>query len=195
MVRPVPCSSAEAIQRAVLLVGAKEPYILGTGDYRPGADDLPWTRNAKGLGSDCWGYAGAWCYKLPRHRPGFNKQPKATVADDINTDSAIEQAEYAGATDRLFEVVDRPALGDLLVYPSIRGPDGKRLRIGHVGIVVKLCAEWDPEAPQYGELEVVQCQASRKPAVMRGPGVGWLFRDKFKGVIDEAWRTRILRVG
>ncbi len=178
----------------MLLVNSKEPYVLGTGDWRPGAEDLPWTTNAKGHGSDCWGYAGAWSYKLPRHRPGFNKGSWASVTDDINTDSAIEQAEHGAATDRLFEVATTPALGDLLVYPSIRGPDHKRLRIGHVGIIVKLCAEWDPEMPQYGELEVVQCQASRKPAVMRGPGVGWLFRDKFKGMIDEAWRTRILRV-
>lgn len=177
----------------MLLVGSKEPYVLGTGNYRPDAEDLPWTTNARGYGSDCWGYAGAWAYKLPRHRPGFNKGPWASVTDDINTDSAIEQAEHA-STDRLFEVVDRPMLGDLLVYPSIRGPDGKRIRIGHVGIITKLCAEWDPEVPQYGELEVVQCQASRKPAVMRGPGVGWLFRDKFKGLRDDAWRTRILRV-
>ncbi len=167
--------------------------MLGTGDYRPTAEDLPWTTNAKGHGSDCWGYAGAWCYKLPRHRPGFNSGSWASVSDDINTDSAIEQSEHA-ATDRLFEAVKTPMLGDLLVYPSIRGPDGKRLRIGHVGIIVKLCAEWGTETPQYGELEVVQCQASRKPAVMRGPGVGWLFRDKFKGLRDEAWRTRILRV-
>ncbi len=98
------------------------------------------------------------------------------------------------ATDRLFEVVDRPGLGDLLVYPSIRGPDRKRIRIGHVGIVTKLCAEWDPQAPQYGELQVVQCQASKRPAVMKGPGMGWLMRETFKGMRDNAWRTRILRV-
>lgn len=186
-----PCSAAEAIQRAVRFVGAPQPYVLGCGDYRPGSHDEPWTVNGKGLGSDCWGYAGAWCYKLPRHRPGFNHGPWATVSDDINTDSAIEDGEHKQG---LFEVVDRPSLGDLLVYPSIRSQDHKRLRIGHVGIVVGLCAEWDPAAPQYGELQVVQCQAARKPAVMRGPATGWLFRDRFRGLIDETWRTRVLRV-
>jgi hypothetical protein len=185
------CSPAEAVERALSMVGRLEPYVLGTGDYRPGKPDLPFTDKNGRTGSDCWGFAGAWCYKLPRHRPGFNHGHWASVTDWINTDSAIEDAEHQG---ELYEVVDRPALGDLLVFPSIRGPDGRRLRIGHAGIITRLCAEWDPKEPQYGELEVVQCQASRKPAIIKGPGLGWLFREKFKGATSPAWWTRILRV-
>ncbi len=178
-----------------MLVGRPEPYVLGTGDFHPTQTaDLPWTTNAYGHGSDCWGYAGAWCLKLPRHRQGYNHGAWSTVSDDQNCDSAIEQAEHIHETeDRVWQSVDHPALGDLLVFPSIRGPDGKRIRIGHVGIVTGLCAEWSPLDPQYGLLEVVQCQASRQPAVMRGPGTAWLMRDTFKGMHDKKWRTRILR--
>ncbi len=194
MTPPRPCLPAEAVSRALLLVGRPEIYVLGTGTYQPRPhEDLPFTRNARGYGCDCWGLAGSWCFRLPRHRMGYNKGPWATVTDDINTDSAIEQAEHPTAKDRLWEVVDRPALGDLLVYPSIRDKAGKRIRIGHVGIITGLCAEWDPKAPQYGLLEVVQCQASRKPAIMKGPGTGWLMRDTFKGLRDDKWRTRMLR--
>ncbi len=186
-----PCSAVEAVRRALLLVGSPERYVLGCGNFRPHGIDLPWTTNEHGTGSDCWGYAGAWCYQLPRHRPGFNHGSWATVSDDINTDSSIEDGEHRR---ELFEVVDYPRLGDLLVYPAIRDAHGKRMRIGHVGIVVGLCAEWDHKAPQYGELEVVQCQSSRRPAVIKTMGMAWMWRDLFRGERDEKWRTRILRV-
>jgi len=188
--QPRPCSSAEAIQRAVKYVG-RGTYGLGKGGYSAKQPDYPFA-NINGIDmADCSAYAIQYAYKLPAHRPGFNVGPWATVADDINCDSAIEDGEHKR---ELFAAELAPQLGDLLTFPSIRGPDGKRIRIGHVGIVVGLCAEWDPTAPQYGLLEVVQCQASRKPAVIRGPGSGWMGRESFRGATDEAWRTRILRV-
>lgn len=195
MTLPRPCSAAEAIQRAVSVVGRPDPYVLGCGDYVPASPGaLPFTTNAHGTGCDCWGLAGSWCWKLPRHRPGYNHGAWATVADDVNCDSAIEQSEHRHElADILWESVDYPALGDLLVFPSIRGPDGRRIRIGHVGLVVGLCAEWDPAMPQYGLLEVVQCQAGTQPAIKRGPGMAWMHRELFKGAVDHAWRTRILR--
>jgi hypothetical protein len=191
-VTPRPCSPAEAVQRAMSMVGRPEPYILGTGDYRPRPnEDLPFTRNRVGYGSDCWGFAGAWCYKLPRHRQGFNRGRWATVSDDINTDSAIEDAEHLG---EIYEVVKTPAPGDLLVYPSIRGVDRRRLRIGHVGIVLAVPPEWDATMPQYALLTVAQCQASRRPAIVSGAGSTWGHKETYKGLTDEAWRSRILRV-
>ncbi len=191
---PRPCSPDEAVRRASLMVGRPERYNLGSGNYHPTQTaDLPWTMGPRGYGCDCSGFI-CWAFCLPRHRKGFNDGPWATVAHDISTDSMIESAEHPQAVDGLFEVVDRPRVGDLLVYPGIRGPDGKRMRIGHVSIVSKLAPEWDPKDPQYGELEVVQCQASRDPAVKRGPGIGWMFRDVFKSARNEAWGTRILRV-
>jgi hypothetical protein len=182
---------AEAVERALRMVGSAWPYVLGGGNNKGPTRVKRKDGTLTDSGFDCWGLAHSWCYDVPRHRPGFNDGPWATVSDDINTDSAIEDAEHKR---ELFEPADRPNLGDLVVFPSIRGPDGRRLRIGHVGIVVGLCAEWDPDVPQYGELTVVQCQSSRKPAIIKGPGTGWLFRDQFKGAKDVRWRSRLLRV-
>lgn len=184
-----PCSPAEAIQRAVKYVG-RGTYGLGKGGFNAKKPDDPWT-NVNGIEmADCWAYAFSYAYKVPLHRPGFNEGSWSTVADDVNCDSGIEDAEHQ---QELLELAEWPKLGDLLVFPSVRDTTGKRIRIGHVGIIVGLCAEWDPKTPQYGQLEVVQCQASRKPAVMRGPGTGWMFREQFRGVVDDRWRTRILR--
>jgi hypothetical protein len=188
-----PCSPSEAVERALRWVG-RGVYGLGEGGYRASDPDNPFTDVNGILKCDCSRFV-LFCYKLAGSRAGFNDGPWATVSDAINCDSMIEQAEHPTAKDRLFEVADRPQLGDLLVFPAIRGPDGKRLRVGHCGIVTKLCAEWKADAPQYGELEVVQCQASTRPAIKKGPGLAWLMRDNFKGLRDEAWRTRILRVG
>jgi len=180
----------EAIQRAVKYVG-RGTYGLGKGGYDARRPDDPF-QNVNGIEmADCSAYSIQYAYKLPAHRPRFNEGGWASVSDDINCDSAIEDGEHHH---ELFDVVDRPRLGDLLVYPSIRDEHGKRIRIGHVGIVVGLCAEWGPATPQFGELTVVQCQAARRPAVMRGPASGWMFREGYRGKVDWAWRTRILRV-
>jgi hypothetical protein len=174
------------------MVGRPEIYALGSGDYHPTQTaDLPWTQGPRGYGCDCSGFI-AWCYMYKRTREGFNHGPWSSVSDAVSTDSMVEDGEHKH---ELFTVVDRPMAGDLLVYPGIRGPDGKRIRIGHVGIVSKTAAEWDPKEPQYGELEVIQCQASTDPAVKRGPGLAWLMRERFKGMRNPAWWTRILRVG
>src|ERR1700678_4053031 len=92
---------AEALQRAQSLVNQGE-YILGTGDYRPRQDangnslDLPYTQhNGSGpSGADCAGFAVCWCYKVVRHQPGFNHGSWATISDDINVDSVIEDAHH-----------------------------------------------------------------------------------------------------
>jgi len=182
----------EAVERALRHVG-KGTYALGAGDFHADRPDSPWTSKPPSYeyGCDCWGYAHSYAYKTSRHRPGFNKGPWATVSDDINCDSAIEDAEHKR---ELFELVDTPRIGDLLVWPSIRGPDRKRIRIGHVSIVVDVPAEWDVAAPQFGLLIVVQCSPGGTAAIKRGPATGFMARESFRGFIDHAWRTRILRV-
>lgn len=191
-----PCSAELAVTRAKLLVGGnrREPYVLGTGDFHPAATiDEPFSKNSFGFGCDCWGFAGAWCYKLPRHRAGYNKGPWATVADDLNCDSAIEQAEHKDkVSDVLWEIANTPKPGDLIVWPSIRGAGGVRLRIGHVAIVLEVPAEWDWHVSPFGLLQVAQCGSSR-PSLHFSTGKAWEGRDWFKGQIDPKWRTRILR--
>ncbi len=190
---PRPCSAAEAVERALRYVG-KGTYQLGAGAWAPGElTDDPWTEmNGFDDASDCWGYV-AWCLKLPRPLPGFNRGEWASVSDHVNTDSAIEDAEHQR---QMFELAPRPEPGDLLVYPSVRDPQTrKRIRIGHVSIVVDVsrCLEWDPESPAYDLLEVVQCQSLTRPAVRKGSGAGWLYRDMFRGRKRAEWLSRVIR--
>ncbi len=107
MINQRPCSPAEAIQRALSIVGHGGQYWLGTGDWKPNATDVPWTTNNGGTGSDCAGFAISWCYKLTRHRPGFNVGSWSSCSDDLNCNSAIEDAEHAG---ELFEIAQWPVI-------------------------------------------------------------------------------------
>lgn len=185
-----PCSVDEAIHRALSMVG-QGMYVYGTGDYRPGKADLPWTTRSGRTGSDCAGLAICYAYRLVRHRPGFNEGSWATIADDINCNSAIEDASHKR---ELFERIDRPELGCLLTYPTYIA-HGKQF-IGHVVIVVgtSRCIEWDAADPAYHLLDVVNCYGptGRKPGVMRTDGSGF---DRH----DDVWpkpehRTVMLRV-
>lgn len=185
----------QAIQRALSLVGKPISYVLGAGNRNgptkvakrgPDGAIVGWSPE----GMDCWALADAYAYDHPRHDPGFNKGPWATVSDDRNCDSAIEDAEHKASAYRLLV---RPQRGCLLVMPSIRGPDRKRIRIGHVWFVVDVPAEWDSAAPQYDLLDTVQCQASTHPAIKHGPGPRHDGRT-FRGLTDDAWRLRLLEV-
>jgi len=178
-----PCSAAEAVSRAhVLLAERSGQYVLGTGDYKPRPNyDRPWTENSGLTGSDCAGFAISWCYCLRRHRQGFNKGPWATVADDLNCNSALEDAAHKR---ELFEFSDRPIPGDLVMYPtfSLKGQDGQLHRfIGHVGLVsgVQRVLEWDPAQPQYSLLDIIHCCGpnGRKPAVVATDGHIWQHHD------------------
>lgn len=193
--KDAPCNADEAIARARQYYALRaHQYVLGTGDYWPhheaGAEvDLPIT-NKKGLwGVDCAGFAICWAWKLRRGRPGFNKGGWATVSDDINSDSFLEDAEHKK---ELSSVVKVPAVGDLLIYPSYR-KSGKRLLIGHVGIIEAVPAEWDEDNPQYELLTVLQACGpnKRKPAVLKTNGETWAKHDKLWSLPQH--RTRIVR--
>jgi hypothetical protein len=179
---PRPCSATEAVARARSMVG-RGTYLLGTGDYRPvyaGAKliDLPWTERDGHVGSDCAGLAICYAYKLQRHRLGFNQGPWATVEDDINCNSAIEDADN---NRELFERVTAPAPGVLLTYPTIRLRNHPQPFIGHVSIVVSMsrCFVWDPEHPDYSMLDVVQCCGpnGHTPGVIQSDGSIWNHHD------------------
>jgi hypothetical protein len=176
----------DAVDRALTLLGSSLPYVLGGGNHL-GPTRVKRNGTLSPLGFDCWGFADSFAFQRPRHHPGFNRGWWATVADDINCDSAIEDAEHRR---QIYEVVTTPRRGDLLVMPSIRVA-GKRVRIGHVWLVAGVPAEWDLTHPQYELIDVLQCSPS-KPAIKRtmGPKTdGTRYKDK----VNQAWRIRILR--
>lgn len=163
-----------AVTRALSMVGDPHCYVLGGGDYRPEpAPDVPWTDHAGLVGSDCWGFV-AWCHRQARHRPGFNVGPWATVSDDVNCNSAIEDALHK---QELFTIAPRPEPGDLIAYPTIHLPGHPQPFIGHVCIVTDASKlpEWDPNFPDFHNLAVAHCAGpdGRKPAVRITDGSIW----------------------
>lgn len=191
--KDVPCNAAEALARAASIVNAGGQYLLGTGDYWPHKEagnlvDLPWTAKSGLWGSDCAGFAVCWAWKIQRHRPGFNHGAWATVADDVNSDSALEDAHH---NRELFETTTVPRPGDLIIYPSIY-LSGKRF-IGHVGLVAATPAEWDPKAPQYNLLTVYQCHGPNgfKPGVVKTDGSVWAHHDSIWPKPEH--RTQLVR--
>lgn len=171
-----PCNALTAVHRALLLVYNGGQYILGTGDYRADAfTDRPWTYREGKLGSDCAGFAICWCWKLRRHRPGFNRGPWATIEDDLNVNSIMEDAVH---NQELATEVD-PGLvapGDLLCYPTFK-VKGKRF-IGHVGIVTDISPRY--KSGRYQDLMVAHCHGPnfRSPAVTLNTGQTWVNHDK-----------------
>jgi len=177
-------SMQEAVERAQSMVGHGE-YILGTGDYRPAADasgnliDLPFTQHDDGeqTGADCAGFAVCWCYKIRRHQPGFNSGAWATVSDDINVDSVIEDAHHK---QEIGTVISAPVAGAWLLYPTIRDPRNPNPFIGHVALIESVPPEFDPEAPDYRLLTVIQCCGpnGHSPAIIRSDGSFWWQHDQ-----------------
>lgn len=176
------------LDRMLALVGKPIPYALGTGDH-----DGP-TRRKDGLeGFDCAGAAICYAHQLKRHRPGFNRGRWATVSDDINCNSMIEDAEHK---QELFVPIDeldiRP--GDLISYPTIRLRRIPPIKpfIGHVLMVVKVPTGWT-RAMGFAALKTVHCHGPdrRVPGVTMGTGSSCDMHDERWGKPEH--QTRIVR--
>lgn len=177
-----------ALERMLALVGKPIPYVLGTGD-----DTGPTGRNGM-IGFDCFGAAFNYAYGVPRHRPGFNRGKWATVSDDLNCNSAIEDSEHKR---ELFTPVadgdEKP--GDLILYPTIYI---KRLLrptlkfIGHVQMIVSIPPGWH-RSHGFALLKVVHCHGptGRVPGVTIGRGDACDRHDEQWGKPEH--RTRIIR--
>ena len=178
MSEPRPCSADEAVQRARQLLAspgnASTGYVLGTGTYRPVTMggrliDVPWSQTTDPtgmvhIGSDCAGLI-CWAYKLPRHRPGYNTGAWATVSDDLNSNSFIEDADHGH--ELFVRASGEPKPGDVLAYPTIH-LQGHTF-IGHVALVVGI-ARWTGAG--FHELNIIQvCGPNgRTPAAIASDG-------------------------
>jgi hypothetical protein len=122
----IPITPHEAIMRALDTVALpRSRYKLGAGGKDP-ESKTPFTELDGVIGSDCVGFV-LWCLGVDR----FQEKLFSTFGGWINTDSIMQDA--AGKKE-FFEFVSQPQPGDLVVFPSIY-VNGKRKRIGHVGIV------------------------------------------------------------
>ncbi len=184
----VPLAPADVIARALYLAGeahgdkldkhVRSPapvcpagwYMLKlhNGGKDPTAPD-PFDRWHTGKGwaltADCVGGA-MWCQGADRYQPA--RMPKSIGYDGWwNTDSMHMDASR---TQACFQRLPRPEPGALIVCRS--GSPGHR--IGHVGVIVDVPAEW---AAQFGEcwdaIGVVDVAARKGRANRRTTGRGW----------------------
>jgi hypothetical protein len=161
----------------------------GLGTYRLGAGDHDTPLDGE---HDCR-FAVLRTFDIKAHRPGFNDGEWATVSDDVNYNSLIEDGDHRR---ELAERIYRPELGAILCYPTIRLPGRPKPFIGHGAIVVGLdrVLEWDPVWPDWSMIDVVQCRGpnGRHPAISRTDATHWNSH-------DSAWpkpahRSALLRI-
>jgi hypothetical protein len=134
-------------------------YVLGAGGRDPDAKSPGDLTGA----CDCSGFV-AWCLGIDRKRPNF------AGYGWVSTDSLVAAARSPGTG---VGELERPEVGCLVVYPGIY-KQGKRVRVGHVGIVSQVPAEWSGD---FGTLKVIHCSAGNqrrtKKAVQETSGTAW----------------------
>ncbi len=102
----------------------------------------------------------------------------------MNTDSIIMDATFSDdyvqrTKPRLWNLLDRPEVGSLVIFPSLH-KNGKMTRMGHVGLVVEVPAEWPTNFKNYNPVQrrellklvkVIDCNASLKRKIT-GKAIG-----------------------
>ena len=166
----IPCSPEEAVQRMLALEASRRGcYAWGAGHYDPERPELLGQTTVGDLtGWDCAGAAISYAYRLTRHRPGYNRQAWATIEDDINVDSVLEDADpVRGGRGELGEVVTTPAAGILLLTPTIRIPEKHFVEPGHVRLIIDT-SKWDPARPRWADVVYLECRGpnGRRPGVV-----------------------------
>ena len=185
-----PCTADEAVSRLARMVNHGGQYVYGTGDYDPHDFlDLPWTMSKRMAGSDCAGAAICYAWKLVRSRPGFNKGAWASIEDDINVNSAMEDGCHKN---ELFQWVATRDVqpGDLLCYPSFTF--GGKDFIGHVALVEFVKPRF-AGSYRFMDLVVLQCHGPNgfRPGVVRTDGSIWDHHDSIWPLPEH--RTKVIR--
>lgn len=187
------CTRSEAVFRArQMLANGGGQYLLGTGDFKPKNDFDPWTyRNAE-LGSDCAGFAICYCWKLVRHRPRFNHGPWATVEDDLNVNSVLEDSQHKQELTVASNMVLDPVPGDLICYPTFQYRDRGKKFIGHVAIIDMVPPGF--KSGRWDTLGIIQCHGPDrfKPGVVATDGSLFLHHDSLWP--KDEHRTKIVRM-
>lgn len=185
--RPRLNNITERLSKAWYCTTQKAKYILGEGGRNPNNPD-PFTPNKDGKpGSDCIGFV-LWCLGIDRYQPKIFHH----YAGWMNTDSIIADAK-TGVGGGLWKLLDKPKVGCLVVFPSTR-KNGKLARIGHVGLVVEVPAEWPDFAKWYPEqrremlklVKVIDCNASFKRK-LTGKAIGQLTAATLWDKPDAVW--------
>lgn len=157
-------STPSALDRARSQLGRLR-YVLGAGGRDP---ESAHPGDATG-GCDCSGFV-CWALGFDRKQPGF------AGYSWVSTDSLV--AISRRPDNGWFEEIPRPEVGCLVVYPG-QHRAGKRVRIGHVGLVSGVPAEWSAGLPnQHKALRVIHCSMGNQrrtgKAVQETDGGAWV---------------------
>lgn len=148
--------------------------------------------------ADCAGFI-AWALGFDRFQP----DAFATYGGWINCDSALIDARTVKSW---FEEVDwanpdpvrriAPLAGDVVVFPSIDvDRDGKRDRVGHIGVITEVLPSWAPNI--WGALRVAHCSGGNDKRIGRAiaetTAIPWSGATVYRGVTRSAWGATILR--
>ena len=182
---------AERLTRARTFLSLTSTYVLGGGGRDPHAP-TPFTWHNGERGADCIGFA-MWCLGLDRFQPKEFRY----YAGWMNTDSILDDA-HTGCAGGHWEVVNRPVPGDLVIYHSLRRA-GRMTRMGHVGVITAVPAEWQPrnicsEADWFDQMKrvtVVDCAGAlarrlRKRAIGERPATIWAKDGNFVALREAA---------
>jgi hypothetical protein len=188
----LPGDKPRSVQRALSMVG-EGSYWLGAGGWsRDKTPDVPWTIAPNGQPAcDCSRFALCWCHELPGHMPGFNDGQWATVADDLNSNSALEDAEHR---QQLFTLVmGTPEPGDLIVYKTFRLTGHPKQYVGHAAIIVGVRRGYQPG--RYELLDIVQVRGpnGKRPGCVKTDASVFAHHDAVWGDVASR-RSAILRV-
>jgi hypothetical protein len=152
------------VGRAIERPGGRDPHPIRyrlkkyNGGKDPNADHpATWAPDWGVWCCDCVGFT-SWCLGFDR----FQKGKFEPYGGWINTDSMIQHAEGKGKNGNVtwFEKIDAPEPGCLLVTRS-KYKDGKRVKVGHVGLCVSIlgssAVEW---SGRYEDVMVIDCSSS-----------------------------------
>lgn len=177
--RELIASLGMAAARARSMINAPVPYVLGAGGRNPMATS-PIGKRDNRRGCDCVGFT-AWCSGFDRLQKEF-----PYYGGWINTDSSLgkwngELGQWEPASG-WFALLDRPVIGSWIVYPSIDiDNDGDRDRIGHVGIVVGVEAEWSWQTTRVVHCSSSASKATRGRAIQESDATLWARAKTYRG--------------
>jgi len=187
-------TAAERVARARYLASPTAPAIYYRLDYpnggaNPEAADpaARWAHPGSSftnVTADCIAGA-AWCAGFDRYQP---VRFAHIYEGSINCDSI--RLDVAGPG-RCFERLAAPAPGCMVVYGSLDYDGDHRWdRIGHIGTVVEVPAEWDArERACWQALGVVDIAGRKGRANARTTGGAWFGADR-QGKAKDAWFVR-----
>jgi len=145
--KTIKLTPTQAVERARSQLGTCR-YVLGKGGNDP-------TAPTPGAECDCSGWV-CWVVGIDRKQPGRH----ASTGGYVSTDAMIAAAKAGRDGWSLVAPADiRP--GDIAVYGGQRNAEGKRIKVGHCGVIVAVAPEAE-RVDWWHRCQVIDCSAGQQ---------------------------------